>query len=184
MQARIVGVSFAVTAGEAAYVPLGHDYAGAPQQLDRDRVLPALRPVLEDESKLKLGHHLKYDAHVLANYGIALRGQRFDSMLESYVLNSVATHHDMDSVAQRYLGVKTIHYDEVTGKGAKKITFNQVDVDRAAEYAAEDADVTCSCTWRSGRKSKRLPIAEVGLRDHRTAAGAGAVSHGTRRRAR
>ncbi len=142
MQARIVGVSFAVAAGEAAYVPLGHDYAGAPQQLDRDRVLSALRPVLEDESKSKLGHHLKYDAHVLANYGIALRGQRFDSMLESYVLNSVATNHGMDSVAQRYLGVKTIHYDEVTGKGAKKITFNQVDVDRAAEYAAEDSDVT------------------------------------------
>ncbi len=142
MQARIVGVSFAVAAGEAAYIPLGHDYAGAPQQLDRDRVLSALRPVLEDESKPKLGHHLKYDAHVLANYGIALRGQRFDSMLESYVLNSVATNHGMDSVAQRYLGVKTIHYDEVTGKGAKKITFNQVDVDRAAEYAAEDSDVT------------------------------------------
>jgi DNA polymerase I len=142
MRARIVGVSFAVTAGEAAYVPLGHDYAGVPQQLDRDRVLRALRPVLEDESKFKLGHHLKYDAHVLANYGIALRGQRFDSMLESYVLNSVATNHGMDSVAQRYLGVKTIHYDEVTGKGAKKITFNQVDVDRAAEYAAEDSDVT------------------------------------------
>jgi DNA polymerase-1 len=142
MQARIVGVSFAVAAGEAAYVPLGHDYAGAPQQLDRDRVLGALRPMLEDESKSKLGHHLKYDAHVLANYGIALRGQRFDSMLESYVLNSVATNHGMDSVAQRYLGVKTIHYDEVTGKGAKKITFNQVDVDRAAEYAAEDSDVT------------------------------------------
>jgi DNA polymerase I len=142
MQARIVGVSFAVAPGEAAYVPLGHDYAGAPQQLDRDKVLGALRPVLEDESKPKLGHHLKYDAHVLANYGIALRGQRFDSMLESYVLNSVATNHGMDSVAQRYLGVKTIHYDEVTGKGAKKITFNQVDVDRAAEYAAEDSDVT------------------------------------------
>ena len=142
MQARIVGVSFAVTPGEAAYVPLGHDYAGAPQQLDGARVLDALRPVLEDESKPKLGHHLKYDAHVLANYGIALRGQRFDSMLESYVLNSVATNHGMDSVAQRYLGVKTIHYDEVTGKGAKKITFNQVDVDRAAEYSAEDSDVT------------------------------------------
>jgi DNA polymerase I len=142
MRARIVGVSFAVTPGEAAYVPLGHDYAGAPQQLDRDKVLSALKPLLEDESKPKLGHHLKYDAHVLANIGIALRGQRFDSMLESYVLNSVATRHDMDTTAQRYLGVETIHFEDVVGKGAKQIAFNQVDVDRAAEYSAEDADVT------------------------------------------
>jgi DNA polymerase-1 len=142
MQARIVGVSFAVAPHEAAYVPLAHDYAGAPEQLDRTAILNALKPVLEDENKPKLGHHLKYDAHVLANYGIALRGQRFDSMLESYVLNSVATNHNMDSTAQRYLGVKTIQYEEVAGKGAKKITFNQVDVDRATEYSAEDADVT------------------------------------------
>jgi DNA polymerase I len=142
MQARIVGVSFAVTPGEAAYVPVGHDYAGAPHQLDRDKVLGALKPILEDITKAKLGHHLKYDTHVLANYGIALNGQRFDSMLESYVLNSVATRHDMDSTAERYLGVKTIHFEDVAGKGAKQITFNQVDVDRAAEYSAEDADVT------------------------------------------
>src|SRR5271168_3223975 len=142
MQARIVGVSFAVTPGEAAYVPLGHDYAGAPQQLDHGGVLAALKPMLEDATQAKLGHHLKYDAHVLANYGIALNGQRYDSMLESYVLNSVATRHDMDSSAERYLGVKTIAYEDVAGKGAKQITFNQVDVDRAAEYSAEDADVT------------------------------------------
>jgi DNA polymerase I len=142
MQARIVGVSFAVTPGEAAYVPLGHDYAGAPRQLDLASVLVALKPLLEDLTKAKLGHHLKYDAHVLANYGIALNGQRFDSMLESYVLNSVATRHDMDSTAQRYLGVKTIHYEDVAGKGAKQISFSQVDVDRAAEYSAEDADIT------------------------------------------
>jgi DNA polymerase I len=142
MRAQIVGVSFAVAAGEAAYVPLGHDYAGAPHQLDRNKVLAALKPMLEDITKAKLGHHLKYDAHVLANYGIALNGQRFDSMLESYVLNSVATRHDMDASAIRYLGVKTIHFEELTGKGAKKITFNQVDVDRAAEYSAEDADIT------------------------------------------
>ncbi len=142
MQARIVGVSFAVTPGEAAYVPLGHDYAGAPPQLDLASVLAALKPLLEDLTKAKLGHHLKYDAHVLANYGIALNGQRFDSMLESYVLNSVATRHDMDSTAQRYLGVKTIHYEDVAGKGAKQISFSQVDVERAAEYSAEDADVT------------------------------------------
>jgi DNA polymerase I len=142
MQARIVGVSFAVTPGEAAYVPLGHDYAGAPPQLDRDHVLAALKPMLEDLSKSKLGHHLKYDAHVLANYGIALQGQRFDSMLESYVLNSVATRHDMDSTAERYLGVKTIRFEDVAGKGAKQISFSQVDVDRATEYSAEDADIT------------------------------------------
>jgi len=142
MQARIVGMSFAVAPGEAAYVPLGHDYAGAPHQLDREKVLAAFKPLLEDPAKQKLGHHLKYDAHSLANYGIALKGQRFDSMLESYVLNSVATRHDMESAAVKYLGVKPIAYEEVTGKGAKQITFNQVDVDRAAEYSAEDADVT------------------------------------------
>jgi DNA polymerase-1 len=142
MQARIVGISFAVTPGEAAYVPLGHDYAGAPPQLDCGRVLAALQPMLEDTTQAKLGHHLKYDAHVLANYGISLNGQRFDSMLESYVLNSVATRHDMDSTAERYLGLKTILYEDVAGKGAKRITFNQVDVDRAAEYSAGDADIT------------------------------------------
>src|SRR6266851_4790987 len=142
MQARIVGLSFAVAPGEAAYAPLGHDYAGAPHQLDREKVLAAFKPLLEDPAKPKLGHHLKYDAHSLANYGIALKGQRFDSMLESYVLNSVATRHDMDSAAAKYLGVKTIAYEEGTGKGAKQITFNQVDVDRATEYSAEDADVT------------------------------------------
>ena len=142
MQAHIVGLSFAVAPGEAAYVPLTHDYAGAPHQLDRAKVLAAFKPLLEDSTRPKLGHHLKYDAHVLANYGIAVAGQRYDSMLESYVLNSVATPHDMDSTAQKYLGIKTIQYQDVAGKGAKQIAFNQVDVDRAAEYSAEDADVT------------------------------------------
>ncbi len=142
MQARIVGLSFAVTPGEAAYVPLAHDYAGAPQQLDRDLVLAALKPWLENPTKFKVGHHLKYDCHVLANYGISIAGQRYDSMLESYVLNSVANRHDMDSAAERYLGIKTIHFEDVAGKGAKQIAFNQVDVDRATEYSAEDADVT------------------------------------------
>jgi len=142
MQARIVGLSFAVTPGEAAYVPLGHDYPGAPHQLDREKVLAAFKPLLEDPKLLKLGHHLKYDAHVLANYGIALNGHQFDSMLESYVLNSVATRHDMDTTAGKYLGLKTIQFEDIAGKGAKQITFNQVDVDRAAEYSAEDADVT------------------------------------------
>ncbi len=142
MRARLVGLSFAISPGEAAYVPLGHDYAGAPEQLDRDKVLAALKPLLENEAIPKLGHHLKFDTHILANYGIPLRGQRYDSMLESYVLNSVATRHDMDSTAEKYLGFRTIHFEDVAGKGAKQITFNQVDVDRAAEYAAEDADVT------------------------------------------
>jgi DNA polymerase I len=142
MQARIVGLSFAVAPGEAAYVPLGHDYAGAPHQLDREKVLAAFKPLLEDETRPKLGHHLKYDAHSLANYGIALKGQRFDSMLESYVLNSVATRHDMEAAAAKYLGMQTIPYEDVAGKGAKQLTFNQVDVDRAAEYSAADADVT------------------------------------------
>jgi DNA polymerase I len=142
MQARIVGLSFAVAPGEAAYVPLGHDYAGAPHQLDREKVLEAFKPLLEDPTRPKLGHHLKHDAHSLANYGIALAGQRFDSMLESYVLNSVATRHDMEAITEKYLGIKAMRYEDVAGKGAKQIAFNQVDVDRAAEYSAEQADVT------------------------------------------
>jgi DNA polymerase-1 len=142
MNTDIVGVSFCIEPGHAAYVPLAHDYAGAPAQLDRSRVLEALRPLLEDPSRPKLGQHLKFDMHVLENYGIALRGQRFDTMLESYVLNSTATRHDMDSMAQHYLGLRTIHFEDVAGKGAKQIGFNQVSVERAAEYSAEDADVT------------------------------------------
>ena len=141
MRAEIVGVSFAVAPGRAAYLPLKHDYAGAPDQLDRDASLAKLKPLLESEQHAKLGHHLKYDAHVLARHGIDLRGMRFDSMLESYVLNSVQ-RHDMDSAAERYLGIQTIHYEDVAGKGAKQIPFNQVPVDKAAEYSAEDADVT------------------------------------------
>ena len=140
--ARIVGVSFSVTPGEAAYVPLAHAYAGAPQQLDRDATLALLKPLLEDPTLPKVGHHLKYDAHVLANHGIALHGMRYDTMLESYVWNSVATRHDMDSCAALYLGVNTIKYEEVAGKGAKQICFDQVAIEQAAPYAAEDADVT------------------------------------------
>ena len=142
MEARIVGFSFSAEPGHAAYVPVGHDYAGAPDQLDRDFVLGKLKPILEDPQRQKLGHHLKYDAHVLANYGIELRGMRYDSMLESYVLNSTATNHNLDSTAEKYLGVKTIRYEDVAGRGARQLTFNQVPVDRAAEYSAEDADVT------------------------------------------
>jgi len=142
MAAEIVGISFSDRPGEAAYVPLAHDYPGAPPQLDRGQVLQKLRPLLEDPSAAKVGHHLKYDAHVLANHGVALAGMRYDSMLESYVLNSTATRHDMDSCARRYLGVETVHYEDVAGKGAKQIPFSQVAVDTATDYAAEDADVT------------------------------------------
>ena len=142
MKAQIVGVSFATEPGVAAYVPLKHDYPGAPEQLDREKVLEALKPILEDPERAKVGHHLKYDAHVLLNHGVRLAGMRYDSMLESYVLNSVATRHDMDSTAERYLGIKTIKFADVAGKGVKQLTFNQVPVDRASEYSAEDADVT------------------------------------------
>jgi DNA polymerase-1 len=142
MKAEIVGVSFALAPGVAAYLPLRHDYAGAPEQLDRDRSLARLKPLLESEEHGKVGHHLKYDAHVLANHGIRLRGMRFDSMLESYVWNSTATRHDMDSAAEKYLGIRTIHYEDVAGKGARQIPFSQVPIDKAAEYSSEDADVT------------------------------------------
>ncbi len=141
MKAEIVGVSFAVAPGIAAYLPLKHDYAGAPDQLDREASLARLKPLLESTEHAKVGHHLKYDAHVLANHGIRLQGMRFDSMLESYVWNSVL-RHDMDSAAERYLGIRTIHYEDVAGKGAKQISFSQVPVDKAAEYSAEDSDVT------------------------------------------
>jgi DNA polymerase-1 len=141
MKAEIVGVSFAVEPGHAAYVPLAHTYPGAPDQLNREEVLGLLKPLLEDERRGKLGHHLKYDAHVLRNHGIDMRGMRFDSMLESYVLNSTATRHDLDSTAQLYLGVETIHYEDVAGKGAKQLSFNDVPVEAAAEYSAEDSDV-------------------------------------------
>ena len=142
MEARIVGVSFAVKAGSAAYVPLAHDYPGAPDQLDRDQVLAQLKPLLEDPQRAKVGQHLKYDLNVLANHGIALQGIAFDTMLESYVLDSTATRHDMDSLAQKYLDHKTIHFEDVAGKGAKQLTFNQVAIEDAAPYAAEDADIT------------------------------------------
>ena len=142
MAARIVGVSFAVEPGRAAYVPLAHDYLGAPEQLERDAVLARLKPLLEDDARAKVGQNLKYDASVLANHGISLRGIRFDTMLESYVLDSTATRHDMDSLALKYLGHKTIHFEDIAGKGAKQLTFNQIKLEEAGPYAAEDADVT------------------------------------------
>ncbi len=142
MRAEIVGISFAVEPGEAAYVPLAHDYAGAPAQLSRDAVLAALKPLLEDANKTKLGQHIKYEMNVLSTYGIAVAGARYDSMLESYVWNSSGSRHDLDTLAKKYLGLDTLRYEDVAGKGAKQIPFAQVDVQRAADYAAEDADVT------------------------------------------
>ena len=142
MNAQVVGVSFGLERGKAAYVPLCHDYTGAPEQLDRAQVLAALKPILEDPERGKLGHDLKYAAHVLTNYGIELAGMRFDTMLESYVLNSVATRHDTDSMAPCYLGIRTTTYEEIAGKGARQLPFNQVPVDKAAQYAAEATDIT------------------------------------------
>ena len=142
MVAELVGVSFAVEPGKAAYVPFGHDYMGAPEQLNRDDVLAQLKPLLEDAGQAKVGQHLKYDMNVLARYDIALRGVAFDTMLESYVLNSTATRHDMDSLADHFLGVKTVKFEEIAGKGKKQLTFNQIELEQAAPYAAEDADIT------------------------------------------
>lgn len=142
-QAQLVGLSFAVQPHEAAYIPLAHDYEGAPQQLDRELVLNALKPLLEDPNKAKVGQHAKYDINILANCaGITVRGVAFDTMLESYVLNSTATRHDMDSLAKKYLDHTTIGFTDIAGKGAKQLTFNQVHLDKAGPYAAEDADIT------------------------------------------
>lgn len=142
MQAEIVGVSFAVECGEAAYVPLAHDYEGAPEQLDRDVVLQQLKPLLENPNQNKLGQNLKYDMNVLANYDIKLQGIAVDTMLESYVLNSTASRHNMDALAQKYLGHETIHFEDIAGKGVKQLSFNQIDIEQASPYAAEDADIT------------------------------------------
>jgi len=142
MLADIVGLSLSVEPGKACYIPLAHDYPGAPAQLPRDAVLAALKPVFEDANRPKLGQHAKYDINILSHYGIAVAGVRHDSMLESYVWNATATRHDMDSLAKRYLGYDTVKYEEVAGKGAKQISFSQVDLDTACRYAAEDADIT------------------------------------------
>ena len=142
MRANLVGISLAVEPGKAAYIPVGHDYPGAPAQLPRGRVLDALRPLLENPDKKKLGQHGKYDLHVLRRHGVAVKGYHDDTMLESFVLNSTATRHDMDSLAMRYLGYTTIKFEDVAGKGAKQIPFSQVGLDEASRYAAEDADIT------------------------------------------
>lgn len=143
-QAQLVGLSFAVEPHEAAYVPLAHDYEGAPAQLDREAVLLALKPLLEDPAKAKVGQNAKYDINILANGSpaIEMRGVAYDTMLESYVLNSTATRHDMDSLAQKYLDHTTIAFEDIAGKGAKQLTFNQINLDKAGPYAAEDADIT------------------------------------------
>ncbi|MFO7647163.1 DNA polymerase I [Halomonas campaniensis] len=142
MEAEIVGVGLALQAGEAAYIPLAHDYLDAPAQLDRDAVLAALKPLLEDAGKTKIGQNLKYDISVLASQGIAVAGPLEDTMLESYVLDSTATRHDMDSLALKYLGEKTVSFEEIAGKGAKQLTFNQIALEQAAPYACEDVDIT------------------------------------------
>ena len=160
MQAELVGVSVAVEAGKAAYIPFGHNYPGAPDQLDKQFVLDALKPILEDDNLKKVGQNLKYDMSVLAeDVGITLRGVAYDTMLESYVLDSVATRHDMDSLALKYLGRKTISFEEIAGKGAKQLTFNQVGLHEASRYAAEDADVTLrlhQTLWPKLEKEGRL----------------------------
>ncbi len=141
-QAEIVGISFAVEEGKAAYVPLAHNYSDAPDQLNREEVLNALKPLLENPEKNKLGQNLKYDANVLANYGIKVTGIQHDTMLESYVFNSNATKHNMDDLAKKYLGIETVHYEDVAGKGVKQISFAEVPLEQASPYAAEDADIT------------------------------------------
>lgn len=140
--AEMVGFSIAFDAQDAYYIPLAHDYEGAPEQLDRESVLAQIKPILENPAIKKIGHHLKYDAHIFANHGIELQGWYFDTMLASYVLNSVATRHGMDDVARLYLSHLTTTYEEVAGKGAKQKTFNQIEIETAAHYAAEDAHVT------------------------------------------
>ncbi|WP_417543059.1 DNA polymerase I [Marinobacter sp.] len=157
MHAEVVGVSFAIEAGEAAYVPFGHDYMGAPEQLDRESVLAQLKPLLEDPQQKKVGQNLKYDKNVLANHDICLEGIAEDTMVESYVLNSVSSRHDMDTLARNYLGEETITFESIAGKGAKQLTFNQLDLEKAGPYAAEDADITLRL-----HQVLRPQLAEVG----------------------
>ena len=156
MQAELVGISVSVEAGAAAYIPVAHRYPGAPEQLDRDKVLARMKPWLES-SATKVGHHLKYDAHVFRNHGIELGGMAFDSMLESFVLDSTATRHDMASVASKYLGVKTTKFEDVAGKGAKQLCFDEVDIEVATAYAAEDADITLRLHQTLWTKLKETP---------------------------
>jgi DNA polymerase-1 len=165
MQAELVGLSFSVRAGRAFYLPVGHDYPGAPAQLDRDAVLNSLKPLLEDADLPKVGQHIKYDMNVLSLYGIEVRGVAFDTMLESYVFNSTGSRHDMDSLALKYLGRRTTHYEDIAGKGAKQITFNQVRVEEASHYAAEDADITLRLHEHLWPRLEEVPSLASVLRD-------------------
>jgi DNA polymerase-1 len=160
LDAQIVGVSFSVKAGEAAYLPLKHDYIDAPEQLDFDHVMSELKPLLEDPNKAKVGQNLKYDRHVLLNHGIDMQGIKHDTMLQSYVLDSTATRHDMDSLALKYLNRETIHFEDIAGKGKKQLTFNQIDIEIATPYAAEDADITLQLHQTLWPKLQAIPALE------------------------
>jgi DNA polymerase-1 len=165
MRANLVGLSFAVEPGKACYIPVAHDYPGAPAQLDRTAVLEALRPVFEDAGKPKLGQHGKYDLHVLRRHGVAVQGYAQDTMLESFVFNAGGQRHDMDTLAQKYLGYTTIKYEQVAGKGAKQILFSQVALDDATRYAAEDADVTLRLHRVLSAKLEAVPSLQTVYRD-------------------
>lgn len=159
VDAQLVGVCFAVKPGEAAYIPLAHDYPDAPTQLTRDEVIKHLQPLLEDKKKIKVAQNVKYDISVLMNYGVAAQNFAFDTMLESYVLNSTATRHNMDTLALKYLGRRTTHFEDIAGKGVKQLKFNQIKLEQAAPYAAEDADITLQlhhALWPSIEKEKGL----------------------------
>ena len=159
VDAELVGVSFAVEPGIAAYVPVAHDYPGAPDQISLDTLIEKLKPLLEDSNQIKVGQNLKYDKSVLAKYDISMQGIKFDTMLESYVLQSVGTRHNMDALALKYLGIKTISFEDIAGKGKKQLTFNQIEIEKAAPYAAEDADITLrlhQCLWSSLSKIDEL----------------------------
>ncbi|WP_300732497.1 DNA polymerase I [Pseudomonas sp.] len=172
-QAQLVGLSFAVKPGEAAYLPLTHSYMGVPDQLDRDTVLLALKPLLEDPAKAKVGQHAKFDINILANCAIGgdpacaitVQGVAFDTMLESYVLDSTATRHDMDSLAQKYLGITTTSFQDIAGKGAKQLTFDQISLEQAGPYAAEDADVTLRLHHALSEKLAAIPSLNTVLTD-------------------
>ena len=159
IEAKLVGISISVTEGEAAYIPLNHNYEKVPSQLSTETVLKALKPILESQKIKKIGHHLKFDAHIFARYGISLKGIEYDSMLESYVLNSIASRHDMHSVAKFYLNRNTIKFEEIAGKGVKQLTFDKIEIETATNYAAEDAEVTLclhNYLWRELNKDKSL----------------------------
>ncbi|AFI85280.1 DNA polymerase I [Methylophaga nitratireducenticrescens] len=165
LQARIVGMSFAIKAGEAAYLPLAHDYPGAPDQLDFDATLALMKPLLEDPKALKVGQNLKYDRHILLNHGINLQGIAHDTMLQSYVLDSTATRHDMDSLAEKYLGRSTIHFEDIAGKGKKQLTFNEIGLEEASPYACEDADITLQLHHVLWPKVQAIPSLETVYRE-------------------